>query len=315
MSPSLEHEAICELFRRAEPGLLRTLLGYAGVVLPQVDSVQDASEESGELVPTAFVADVVLKLGDGDDAHVLIIEVQRSADPDKRWSWPVYLATLRARHRCAVTLVVLTPRADVARWAATPIRLGPNGALVPIVLGPGQVPLEPEARPIEAPLSGTELVLRTLRATLHSAQDEGMCEAQRLGISLLVDERSGVQEVCYRLLEAMFGERFSTTMEEHMAPRNWIEDSPSLGKYYRQAVSLGEARGEAIGEARGEARGEAIGMARGKADAVLAVLGVRGVAVSEVCVQRVRACSDVARLDRWLLLAVTARDVRELWDK
>ncbi len=121
MAPSLEHEAICELFRRAEPELLFTLLGYAGVVLPWVNSVQDASEESGELMPTSFVADVVLTLGEGDSAHVLILEVQRAVDPDKCWSWPVYLATVRARHRCACVLVVVTPRADVARWVCTHI--------------------------------------------------------------------------------------------------------------------------------------------------------------------------------------------------
>ncbi|WP_188191166.1 hypothetical protein [Nonomuraea sp. SYSU D8015] len=57
-----------------------------------------------------------------DDEHVpvsaVVLEVQRQYDEDKRWSWPVYLATLRARHKCPVLLLGTSSRSWV-RKAAT----------------------------------------------------------------------------------------------------------------------------------------------------------------------------------------------------
>jgi hypothetical protein len=53
---------------------------------------------------------------------------------------------------------------------------------------------------------------------------------------------------------------------------------------------------------RGEARGEA----RGRAQAVLGVLAARGLVVPEAVRARVTGAMDLATLDRWLSLAVTA---------
>lgn len=58
--------------------------------------------------------------------------------------------------------------------------------------------------------------------------------------------------------------------------------------------------------------GIAEGEARGRATAVLAVLAARRLVVSEEQSSRIRACTDLAQLDRWLILAATVDDPSQL---
>ncbi|MBP6608563.1 MAG: hypothetical protein KA258_03180, partial [Deltaproteobacteria bacterium] len=60
------------------------------------------------------------------------------------------------------------------------------------------------------------------------------------------------------------------------------------------------------GEAKGKAEGKAEGESKGKADALLAVLTARGVAVPEGVRQKILGCRDLAMLDRLLVQAATA---------
>lgn len=64
----------------------------------------------------------------------------RPADSHKRFVWPAYVASLRARLECPVCLLVVAADEVVARWAAQPIGLGANGQFVPLVLRPSGVP-------------------------------------------------------------------------------------------------------------------------------------------------------------------------------
>src|SRR5262245_25219641 len=68
--------------------------------------------------PVEFRADLVLELRDAEGATVLalVLEVQRDQDPDKKYSWPVYVAVVRARKRVgAAVLVGARQRAERAR--------------------------------------------------------------------------------------------------------------------------------------------------------------------------------------------------------
>lgn len=67
--------------------------------------------------------------------------------------------------------------------------------------------------------------------------------------------------------------------------------------------------------AEGEARGEARGEAQRAAKAVLQVLEVRGLPVSDDVRSRVTGCSDTEQLERWLALAVRASDASELFSE
>lgn len=128
------------LFRN-EPRLAPTLLEAIGHRLPAAE-VELGSADLSELLPTERRADLVLHLrGPTGREPSLVLEVQRAADEDKRYSWPQYLCSLRAVLRRDVLLVVVTLDRDVARWAGRTIETGhPGFSLTPLVVGPDAVP-------------------------------------------------------------------------------------------------------------------------------------------------------------------------------
>ena len=66
---------------------------------------------------------------------------------------------------------------------------------------------------------------------------------------------------------------------------------------------------------RGKAEGRAEGRAIGEGEAVLKVLAVRGIEVSEDAHARISDCRDIQQLDAWLGRAVTATSVADLFDE
>jgi hypothetical protein len=76
-----------------------------------------------QLIPVEFRADLVLELRDANNELVLaiVLEVQRDKDPDKKYSWPVYVAVVRARKRCDTAVLVVATDAALAAWAAEDI--------------------------------------------------------------------------------------------------------------------------------------------------------------------------------------------------
>ena len=139
--PSMLHEALILLFQNRPtlaPELLRDALG---VDVPPYTEARIESAELKQIVPTEYRADLVVLLVDGRPVMAIVVEVQLGPDDDKRWTWPIYLAALRARLRCPVTLLVVTHTASTTRWASQPIDLGhPGFTLRPLVLGPNAVP-------------------------------------------------------------------------------------------------------------------------------------------------------------------------------
>ncbi len=67
--------------------------------------------------PIEFRADSVVVLRDETGAALMavIVEVQRSRDAGKRFSWPVYVTALRSQHKCDTALLVICPAVTVKR--------------------------------------------------------------------------------------------------------------------------------------------------------------------------------------------------------
>jgi hypothetical protein len=63
-------------------------------------------------------------------------------------------------------------------------------------------------------------------------------------------------------------------------------------------------------EAQGRKRGRVEGRVEGKQDALLMLLRARGLPPSREDAARIRACSDAAKIDRWIERAATATSVR-----
>jgi len=148
--PTFDHEALLLLFRNAA-GAAATLLHELDVQLPDYDEVCTDSSDLSDLQPAEYRADLVLFLQRGAQKVLgVIVEVQMGRDDDKPYTWPVYVANLRARYRCPVCLLVITVERAVERWAGKPIELGPGSRCVPYVLGPSNAPAVADLQKAEA---------------------------------------------------------------------------------------------------------------------------------------------------------------------
>jgi hypothetical protein len=138
--PSFTHECLIELFR-ARPLLAAELLGWAGII--RVGEVREVTVIDASLTvptPTELRADGVIWVSGGEDLSA-ILEVQLRPDPQKRQSWPLYLASQHARRPAPSVILVVTLDEATASWAAAPIVLGPGSVVTPVVFGPRQIPL------------------------------------------------------------------------------------------------------------------------------------------------------------------------------
>lgn len=245
--------------------------------------------ESTDLVPTEYRADAVVVLADHDDRPVsaVVVEVQLGRDGDKRWSWPVYLATLRARLRCPVVLLVVCVDEAIAGWAATPIELGPGARVSPVVLGPDRVP-----RITDAATAAAVPELAVLSAMSHGGRPDRLAVLDALlGALQAVDEQRATlySDVVLAVLPVA-AQRY---LEALMTSRTHDYQTEFVRRYVLQ--------GRAEGEAKGEAK------------AILAVLEARGVDVPDHARARISECTDLQQLDTWIRRAATARSVEDLF--
>ena len=180
--PTFEHNALVEMFRdnpELAPHLLALLFH---VDVPPHASVGVVESSLDQLIPVEFRADLVLELRDANGALVLaiVIEVQRDKDPDKEYSWPVYVSVVRAKKRCPTVVLVVAPDADVATWAAQPIDLGLGfGTLRPVVLGPASVP-----EVTDPAVAERETELAILSAVAHGNGPNGLAVVQAALVAL-----------------------------------------------------------------------------------------------------------------------------------
>jgi len=293
--PSLQHESLLLLFRnRPElaPELLRDALHVA---LPVYSEVRLESAELTDLNPAEYRADLVVLLVDGKPVLGIVVEVQLSPDPGKRFTWPVYVAGLRARLKCPACVLVVTPTEDVARWCRKPIDVGPGSAFSPLVIGPTSVPVIDDVAAAER---DPELAVLSVIAHGDQAHAEVLGRAALLATLRLSDER-----------QVLYSDLVFAALSE--AARAALEDLMAGGTYEFQSEFA--KKHQAKGRAEGVAEGRAEGVAEGRAEALLAVLQARGLRVSDEVRARVFACTDVAQLDAWVRKAVTVTSVDELF--
>jgi hypothetical protein len=294
--PSLIHDALVTLFRNRPtlaPELVRDVLH---VPLPAFDFVHVGDAALTEVVPTEYRADLVLLLRGGgaspaEPRAAIVVEAQLGRDPDKRWSWPVYLAGLRARLRCDVALLVVTADASVATWASSPIATGhPGWTLTPLVLGPTTVPI---VRDDHEATRAPELAVLSVMAHGHEPDAVAIAQAALGAARGLEDERAKL----YADLVLLSVDHAARAILEALMASGTYEYQSDFARRY---VAQGRAEGEAQGEARG------------RAHALLGVLSARGIAVPDDVRARISACADLDLLDRWLASAVTARDIGDV---
>jgi hypothetical protein len=297
--PSVLHEALVVLFRNRPTLAAELLAGPLGIGIPPFSSVRFESTELGDVVPPEYRADLALVLVDEDGAArlAIVLEPQLGIDARKRFTWPVYVTSLRARLGCPVLLLVVAVDAAVARFASEPIDLGPPGfTLRPTVLGPDAVPLVVDE---EAARGAPELAVLSALAHARSPRARDVARAALAAAACLDEERAGLYA---DLVFASLGDAARAALEDLMLNGKYEPLSDFAKHHYAQGLAAGEARGEALGEARGEAR------------SILAFLEARGLCVTDDVRARILACDDLATLDAWVRRAATVESAAALFD-
>lgn len=298
--PSFVHELPLELFRRC-PELVAYLLSEVlGVELPSYEEVRIEESNFTQLLPTEFRADLVLTLSDGAPRLGVIVEMQRQIDDDKPFVWLVYLAVFRHRIRGRAVLLILCGDESVVRWARKAIDLGPDWVWPVYVLGPQHIPW------VSDPTLARRLPeLAVLSAAVHGNEPTGLevVLATLEALLTLDPERRGYY---YDLVLASLNEAARRALEQEL--------SMERGKYeYRSDFARTYfAQGEAKGREEGRAEGRVEGRAEGEAKALLALLAARGLTVDAAARKHILDCTDVERLERWIVRAATASSVGEV---
>lgn len=289
--PSAEHELPLE-FVRNNPEMTAILLEEAhNVELPDYDTVQTVSGDCADLAPKDYRGDAVVCFAErgGRNVFAVVFEVQRDSDSRKRFSWPVYHATVRARLECPTALMVMCPNLATAEWARVPIDTGhPEYALKPLVIGPEEVPVvtDPDRARAQPEISA-------LSALAHGGRRD-------TGEDVLL---AFAESLC--VLPADRGPIYHDYVVDGLSKtaRAFWETLMTTGTYTFKSEFARYHHDSGYRE--GEAKGEA--------NAVLAVLAARGLDVTEEQRRRITSCTDTGLLLRWTKRAVTADSTDEVF--
>ncbi|SDR00296.1 hypothetical protein SAMN04489764_2988 [Thermostaphylospora chromogena] len=281
-----EHEVLIQLFHN-RPHLAAELLDEVlGVRVPEYGEAALIPTECTEVTPTEYRADAVVMLSDDRPVMAVVVEVQRAADEAKRYSWPVYLTTVRARTRCDTALLVVCPSDSVARWCATPIKLGhPGLVFTPMVLSPATVPKITD--PADALLCPELAVLSGMFHGNDPEYGERVLDATFAAFAAVDPDAEAMYADC---LLSLLSETARKYLEGLMKTGTYEYKSDFARKYF------------SAGEAKGEAR------------ALLLVLRARGIPVSAEVEARVMGCTDLGRLSAWVERAPFVETAEELFD-
>ncbi|RDI49037.1 hypothetical protein [Nocardia mexicana] len=289
--PSYLHEGLVELFR-SQPMLAAWYLADVfGEHVPDCPQARAEPCDFTDVGPKEFRGDSAFALIGPDDRTMVAIdvEVQLGIDESRRWSWPVYVSTLRSRLRCPTYLLVVAPKPEVAEWCREPIEFGhPGLVLRPLVLGPDRVPVVTD--PAEA-IAVPERVV--LSAIAHGEQPyaDQVFAALLAGLHKTTDEQG---RMYYDVVAAALSATAQRRLEEIMATTKDYQSD-----FARRYVAEGRVEGRAEGEAA----------------MLLAVLEGRGLAVSSGAKDRIVRCEDPDQLLEWGRRASSVSSVDELFDQ
>lgn len=287
--PGTSHEQLTVLLR-SNPELLQRLiaLGNPNAVAPVLPPLADSTVRS--LTPAEYHPDLLF--AEGDTGPWTICEPQRQIDDAKRTTWPQLLAMVNHQRKCMGDLIVITHKRSVARWAGKLMKFtGPLGTILhyraKVILIDSvaaeqllQVGRYPEAMAAAWAVhdrrgnSATKLASRALKVVLNTAPEPLLLP---LSYSILYSLHPALAA---KVIQVMKNDSEPTERDK---VRHLFADFIAQGK------------------------------AEGLREALIAALSRRGIAVSKTATQRIEHCTDAAQLQRWLLNAMTAEKLRDIW--
>jgi hypothetical protein len=306
--PTIEHNGFVEMFRENPPLAAHLIAILFHMDVPPHASAAVVEASLDQLIPIEFRADLVIELRAADGTLVLaiVLEVQRDEDPDKKFSWPVYVSVVRAKKRCPACVLVVAPDAGVAAWAAERIPLGlGRGSIDPLVLGPSVVP-----KVTHEAVAEQETELAILSAVVHGNGPNGLevVMAALAGLGRLDRDRAAVYfQIIYNALR----EPTRKALEALSMDRQ-TEGKVAFPPFAQKLIERGKLEGKLEGRLEGKLEGRLEGKLEGKRETLLRLLARAGIRLTDDDRARIHACSDLATLDRWVdnvLGAKTATDV------
>lgn len=275
-----------ELFR-SQPSLAASFLVDAfNIPIPEFATARAEPCDFTDIGPREFRGDTAFALNDesGRALAGIVLEVQLCRDDTRRWSWPVYLATLRARLQCPTYLLVVTTDRGLASWCRKPIDMGhPGMVLQPLVLGPDGIPAvtdhaEAASIPERAVLS----------AMAHGTEDnaDAVFAALLTGLRNADDEHA---KMYYDLVLAALP----------VAAQNHLEELMTMAYEYQSDFAR---------------KYVAQGRTTEAAHAVLVVLEARGFSVPDSARDRINRCGDLELLETWMRRAATIATVDQIFE-
>jgi hypothetical protein len=292
---SIRHEVLVELLRN-RPDLTKDLARGRSSGIPDSPATVVSESKLTELVPTGYSADLVVLLGDrAAPAFGLVVEVQLQVDERKRYSWPLYVSALRARHRCPCCVLVITVDASVARWAAEPIHLGqPGSPFRPLILGLEDVPCVTSA---EATRACPEPGVLSALAHGETRVDVGRAAFEGVKSLFAVDEDRAT--IYNDVVMAALGATVRAQLEAEMRAEEYEYQSEFARKHIAQGREMGREEGREEEAAR----------------AVIAVFEARDLPVPDEVRRRIEQCDDLELLALWLRRAVKATAAADIFDE
>ncbi|MBW8481558.1 hypothetical protein [Actinomadura parmotrematis] len=280
MSPTPQHEVPLRLLRE-RPELTTDLLALLDISVPEGCDVRSCGEERPEVVAAQRRVDSLVVYEDAGSPRLAVItEVQLRHDPGKYWVWPAYLADVRADLKCPTLLLVLCPDEKTAARCRQVIHLGhPNLILVPMVIGPNQIPLFTD------PATAAQKIELALLSTLaYGASDQGpeVIDTFMAALDVIGDNEKAKH---YADLVILAAEGYvKDLLEERMKSGTFTYQSD-----YAKSI-----------EAKTEAK------------AALRILEKRGVEVPEADRAQMLACTDPAQGALWLDRALDATTIADV---
>jgi hypothetical protein len=277
--PSLMHEGLLALIRDRPEFAAELLREVLHVAVPDFTKARITEATLNELVPTEYHADLVVLLEQDKPVFGIVHEAQLEPKERKRFSWPMYGVGLRARLECPVVVVVITVDDATARWAAEPIPLGGQSVFVPLVIGPGGVPIitDPD-------LAAREPELAVLSVMAHGRDEESVAVAVARAAAAGIEEFDPDRWMLYSaLIESSLSDAARKAFE--MLPQGQQFRSESQ----RRSINLGTAK------------------------AIIGVLEARELAITDEQRERILSCTDGDQLDGWVRKAVSVKTVDELF--
>ncbi|MBC6456583.1 hypothetical protein [Actinomadura sp. HBU206391] len=286
------HEALHRIFHEDTSLFARALRQLLDIPVPNPHSVSILNIDLTEIIPVERRVDTLLmaEIAGPDDPHAFLIESQTGPDDDKLYSWPYYIAYVRAKYSCEVTLLVICSDLKTAEWARGLIEIGlpewPTMLVRPIVFGPDNVPAVTD--PAQA---SRDVTLSVFSALVHSrdANPDGILKALATALDT-IDTGTA----------AFLAEFTEAGLADTAARQVWRAIMSTTTNQY-------------VSQLRAEGRAE--GRVEGEAQAVLTVLDSRGIPLSQDDRDRIQACTDLTLLDEWLRRAGLATSADELFGR